>query len=219
VGITASTARALATAQFRRQAFAGSHDPAQTDAECLVRVAPLVMHGFDQIETALTSVVDAARMTCQAPLLLDSCRLFALMTHCALAGNTMERILHPPDALLTGAALRREVEELAAATPMAAPLIGSMGGGNEVLVALGAVRWAFGTTRNFRAAVLAAVNLGGNSDVFGACCGLLAGAHYGVNGIPAPWLQALAQRERITEFADQLLTTMLVRMGEGGGLP
>jgi ADP-ribosylglycohydrolase len=216
LGITAATARALAAAQWRRQAFAGSHDPAQTDPEPLVRVAPVVMNRFDQIEEALTDAVDAARMTCQAPLVLDSCRLFALMTHCALAGHTMERILKPPATPLSGVSLRHEVAAIAAEAPVPPMAAGKAGVGNDVRSALRAVRWACGTTRSFRAAVLAAVNLGGNADVFGACSGLLAGAHYGVSGIPGPWLQALAHRELITEFADRLLTTTLVRMGEAG---
>ena len=43
VGITASVSRALAAAKWRRQAFAGSHDPSQLDPEPLARVAPVVM--------------------------------------------------------------------------------------------------------------------------------------------------------------------------------
>jgi ADP-ribosylglycohydrolase len=216
VGITASTARALATAQWRRQSFAGSHDPLQTDPEPLVRVAPVVLYQFDQLEAALIDAVDAARMTCQAPLVLDSCRLLALMTHSALSGNPLERIVRLPATLLADAGLRREVAAIAA-EPCSLPTADlPCEAGNDVLSALRAVRWALGTTGNFRSAVLAAVNLGGNSDVFGACCGLLAGAHYGANSIPAAWLQALAQREHITELADQLLTATLVRMGEAG---
>jgi ADP-ribosylglycohydrolase len=215
VGITASTARSLATAQWRRQAFAGSHDPAQLDPEPLVRVAPLVMNRFDQIEEALADAVTAARMTCQAPLVLDSCRLFAAMTHAALAGHSKERILRPSAALFAGAVLRPEVAAIAAESPLP-PAAGAKVAGSDVLAALRAVRWAFGTTGNFRTAVLSAVNLGGNADVMGACCGQLAGACYGVSGIPASWLLALTQRERIIDLADQLLTATLVRMGEAG---
>ena len=46
VGISASVARALATAQYKRQPFAGSHDPEQLDKEPLSRVAPVVMYFF-----------------------------------------------------------------------------------------------------------------------------------------------------------------------------
>src|SRR5262249_38854232 len=40
VAITAATARALAQAQWRRQPFSGSHDPAAADPETLSRVPP-----------------------------------------------------------------------------------------------------------------------------------------------------------------------------------
>src|SRR6185437_4043115 len=46
VGITASTARALAMAQWRRQPFSGSHDPAQLDPEVLSRVGPVALFFF-----------------------------------------------------------------------------------------------------------------------------------------------------------------------------
>ena len=41
VGISANVARALATAQYKRQPFAGSHDPEQLDKDPLSRVAPV----------------------------------------------------------------------------------------------------------------------------------------------------------------------------------
>src|SRR5256885_15292677 len=41
VGITAGTARALALAQWRRQAYSGSHDPEALDPEALSRVVPV----------------------------------------------------------------------------------------------------------------------------------------------------------------------------------
>ena len=46
VGISANVARALATALYKRQPFAGSHDPAQLDKDPLSRVAPVVMYFF-----------------------------------------------------------------------------------------------------------------------------------------------------------------------------
>ena len=69
-------------------------------------------------------------------------------------------------------------------------------------------------TSNFREGALRAVNLGGNSDVIGAVYGQVAGALYGVAGIPRPWRQALAHSELIVDIADQLLQSALVELGE-----
>ncbi len=62
-----------------------------------------------------------------------------------------------------------------------------------------------------------AINLGGDSDVIGAVYGQLAGAHYGLAGIPRAWRQALAQSELIAELADQLLQNALLELGERVG--
>ena len=64
-----------------------------------------------------------------------------------------------------------------------------------------------------RAAVLHAANLGGDSDVTSAVCGQLAGAFYGVGGIPAAWRVELLRAPLIESFADRLLARALVQMG------
>lgn len=57
---------------------------------------------------------------------------------------------------------------------------------------------------SFREAVVAAVNLGGDADTVGAIVGGLAGARYGYEAIPAPWLSALQDREELLALARRL---------------
>ena len=52
---------------------------------------------------------------------------------------------------------------------------------------LEAALWAFHDAKDFREAVLRAVNLGDDADTTGAVCGQLAGAYWGESGIPAGW--------------------------------
>ena len=47
-------------------------------------------------------------------------------------------------------------------------------------------------------------NLGGDADTTGAVYGQLAGVLYGVEGIPAGWLEKIAQRSLIEEKAEGL---------------
>lgn len=68
-----------------------------------------------------------------------------------------------------------------------------------------AALWAFFTTDSFKDAVLKAVNLGGDSDTIGAVCGQLAGAHYGLSGIPKEWIDRLFQHEELLDVTDRLL--------------
>ncbi len=66
--------------------------------------------------------------------------------------------------------------------------------------------WAFHSTENFRAGALAVVNLGEDADTTGAVYGQIAGAYYGVEGIPAEWQMKLAMRELIEQRARELHT-------------
>ncbi len=195
VGITAGTARALAAAQWRRQMFSGSHDPAVLDPEPLSRVAPVVMYFFAEREAAEEQAAQAARPTCQAPAVLTACRTLARALHAALAGRPRETIV--------------------AALPGAAPSGGSRSGeaGATAPQALGAALDTFGGTGNFRDAVLAAANLGGNSDVIAAVTGALAGAHYTASAIPALWRNSLMKQHLIEGFADRLLAHALLGLG------
>ncbi len=56
---------------------------------------------------------------------------------------------------------------------------------------LEAALWAFNTTGSFEEALVAAVNLGGDSDTIGAVCGQVAGAYYGFEAIPDRWVKAI----------------------------
>ena len=70
---------------------------------------------------------------------------------------------------------------------------------------LEAALWAFQRSETFRDGVLLAVNLGDDADTTGAVYGQLAGAYYGVQGIPSEWRTKLAYRDLIERFAARLL--------------
>ena len=197
VGITAGTAKALALAQWRRQAFSGPHDPAILDPESLSRVAPVAMYFFAQGPTvAAEQAADAARTTCQAPLVLACCRALARALHAALSGQ-------PKTAIV---AAGRSMDPSIAQSPDAAPP-------DTAPAVLAAALDAFDRTPNFREAVLAAANLGGSSDVVAAVCGALAGAHYSAGAIPGPWRSSLMKKDWLESYADRLLAHALLGLG------
>ena len=196
LGITAGTARALAMAQWRRQQFSGTHDPEAQDAEVLSRVAPVVMYFFADAETAVEQAAEAARTTCQAPRVLAACRALAFGLHAALSGL-------PKATILTRA--RSATEPL---VPGGAPVARS-----SAAAALAAAIEVFGSTHNFRDAVLAAANRGGNSDVVAGAAGALAGAHYTAGAIPTLWRNSLMKKQLIETCADRLLAHALLELG------
>jgi ADP-ribosyl-[dinitrogen reductase] hydrolase len=69
---------------------------------------------------------------------------------------------------------------------------------------LNASFWAFDRAHSFDEAVLSAVNLGDDADTVGAITGQLAGAKYGVEGIPPEWINQLAESKMIIGVADNL---------------
>ena len=71
--------------------------------------------------------------------------------------------------------------------------------------ALEAALWAFWHSNSFEHGALLAVNLGDDADTTGAIYGQLAGAYYGLEGIPESWRQQLAMRELIEEYSVKLL--------------
>jgi ADP-ribosyl-[dinitrogen reductase] hydrolase len=78
-------------------------------------------------------------------------------------------------------------------------------GSGYIVESLEAALWCFARTETYRDAVLLAANLGDDADTTAAVCGQLAGAHYGVAAIPAPWREKLAMRGEIEGFARDLL--------------
>ncbi|NEP85113.1 MAG: ADP-ribosylglycohydrolase family protein, partial [Okeania sp. SIO3B3] len=78
-------------------------------------------------------------------------------------------------------------------------------GNGYVVPALEAALWAFFSTDDYRACVLAAANLGDDADTTAAIAGQLAGASYGEQGIPAEWRSKLAMYDRIDALATGLV--------------
>ena len=71
---------------------------------------------------------------------------------------------------------------------------------------LEAALWAFNTTETFEDGLIAAVNLGGDSDSIGAVFGQIAGAHYGFDAIPQRWVKGVKTWPTVDERIDAFLT-------------
>jgi ADP-ribosyl-[dinitrogen reductase] hydrolase len=78
-------------------------------------------------------------------------------------------------------------------------------GSGYVVKSLEAALWASHDAKDFREAVLRAVNFGDDADTTGAVCGQLAGAYWGESGIPIEWREGLARPEMIERTLKGLL--------------
>jgi ADP-ribosyl-[dinitrogen reductase] hydrolase len=69
--------------------------------------------------------------------------------------------------------------------------------------------WSVGRSGDFRGAVLTAANLGEDADTTAAIAGQLAGALYGLENVPAIYLEDLTWRSIIENLAVKLFYTEL----------
>ena len=73
-----------------------------------------------------------------------------------------------------------------------------------VVHTLEAALWSVARTGDFRNAVLLAANLADDADTVAAVTGQLAGALYGLSGIPDRWLDRVAWKDRLLQAGQQL---------------
>lgn len=73
-----------------------------------------------------------------------------------------------------------------------------------VVDTLEAAIWCFLNTDSYKDCVLKAVNLGDDTDTVGAVAGGLAGLYYGLEEIPAEWIELLPKKEWIIELAKKM---------------
>ena len=208
VGISPATTRALATAQWTGNPFAGSHDPARADAEPLARIGPAVAFGLANPREAVESAVSCARITHQAPLTLDAVRYFAGLLAGALAGASKEVLLAPHFSPVPGlwdsTTLKKRVQDVAAGSWRRSKPRAIVIGEHAAAGALEAALWAFERGNSPGECLGVAASLGGDADITAAIVGQLAGAHYGATALPKAWRAMLARGDEIEAMADAL---------------
>jgi len=194
--------------------FSGSCDPQAAGNGSLMRLAPVVLAYARHPEAAIRRAAESSRTTHGAVEAVDACRYFAGLLLGALSGSGKEALLGPSFSPVPGLWGREPL------CPRIAEIAGGsfhmreppeIRGTGYVVQSLEAALWAFARGEDFPTGALLAVNLGDDADTTGAIYGQLAGAHYGVGGIPAHWRARIAQREKIRGFAD-LLDVLAVQL-------
>lgn len=180
--------------------IAGSTRVTSAGNGSLMRLAPVPMFFFPDVETAEHFAAESSRTTHGATECVDACRFFARVTCRALEGKNKEAVLLGDAGRFTGAVRLAEIVQGEYRHKPEREIIGS----GYVVESLEAALWSFQRTDSFRDAVLAAANLGGDADTTAAICGQVAGAYYGAAGIPAAWLERLTMVNEITDLADRL---------------
>jgi ADP-ribosyl-[dinitrogen reductase] hydrolase len=148
-------------------------------------------------EQAVHYAAESSRTTHAAAECLDACRLLSAMLCEAFDGGAKDAIARGHDGLSLTAP---KIAAIAQGDYLD-KAVDDIRGSGYVVDCLEAALWCFFHTDSFEEAVLAAANLGDDADTTAAVCGQLAGAHYGIEGIPARWLNRLAGRSMIEQMA------------------
>jgi ADP-ribosyl-[dinitrogen reductase] hydrolase len=187
--------------QFRQtgEPFSGSTHPRSAGNGCLMRLAPVPMFFYPDAAQALWYAGESSRTTHAAQECVEASRLFGAMLVRALAGAGREEILTNHDDLNLTPTL-----QAIAAGEYRDWAIDQIRGSGYVVESLTAALWCFWTTTTYAEAVLTATNLGDDADTTAAICGQIAGAYYGLSGIPQPWQERVTDRAAILALAHQL---------------
>ncbi|MCQ6561515.1 ADP-ribosylglycohydrolase family protein [Paenibacillus mendelii] len=187
------------------EGYSGLDDPRLAGNGSIMRLAPVPMYYAEQPAMAVQYAAMSSRTTHSARECVDACRLFAALIVAALSGLPKDEVLRPEaHAVWLGEEpLAPKVQEIRddSYRVKQPPIIQGTG---YVIQSLEAALWAFAQTSSFEEGALLAVNLGDDADTTGAVYGQLAGAYYGLGGIPVRWVEMIAKREHISSLAENL---------------
>jgi ADP-ribosyl-[dinitrogen reductase] hydrolase len=196
IGITTREAlhRFLATGD----PVAGSVDPMKAGNGSIMRLAPVALRWAGSREQAIAAARAQSVTTHAAPAAVEACAFLAELLTDAIATGSKEAVLR-----------RRAASE---------PSIAAVGAGSwrgkerhqirssgYVVHTLEAALWCIDRSDEFAQAVLLAANLADDADTVAAVTGQIAGALWGLTGIPRDWLDRLAWREKLENTARLLI--------------
>ncbi len=207
--IGGATARSLDRFAATREAFDQHPDQSAAANGSLMRLAAVPIRWHSDPVTASEMSGESSRTTHPAMRPVDACRVLGAMTGALIGGAPAAEVMSP--SFWQFGPLDREVAAVVEGSwqRKEPPLIRGTG---YCVDALEAALWAVAGAADFREAILRAANLGDDADTTAAITGQLAGARWGISGIPETWSGRLVNTERITALATGLFLA-------GGGTP
>jgi ADP-ribosyl-[dinitrogen reductase] hydrolase len=174
--------------------LAGSADPRKAGNGALMRLSPVAVRYWNDRDRLIEVARLQTATTHGAAECLEASANFAELLADVISGKPLAVALASPAATRIKDGWRGTHRD-------------DIHGTGYVVDCLNAALWAVSRTTSFHSAILLAANLGDDADTTAAVAGQLAGAVYGLSGIPREWLERLALRERIESLADQLFKT------------
>ncbi|ABY98655.1 TPA: ADP-ribosylarginine hydrolase Tri1 [Pseudomonas putida] len=176
----------------------GNYDPSTAGNGSIIRLAPTAIFRRHSLSASWWESVTQSSVTHNADEAVNCCQLLAAQLHLALNGADKEETLAPavrslrPRPMIINAGEYKQKSR---------DQIRSSG---YVVDTLEAALWAVWNSNNFHDAILLAANLADDADSVAATAGQLAGALYGVSGMPPEWVEKVAWSQHIQKLAQEL---------------
>ena len=202
-----TTRSALVRFEQSREAYCGSTDKWSAGNGSIMRLAPVPLFYARNPKEAIEKSGESSLTTHGAPNAVDACRYLGGLLVGAVNGVSKEHLLsegyNPCGENWKENDLSSEIYDIVCGSfkHLQPPEIKGSG---YVVKSLEAALWAFYKSETFESGCLMAVNLGDDADTTGAVYGQLAGAYYGIEGIPAAWLAKLSYRQLIEQYAERI---------------
>jgi ADP-ribosyl-[dinitrogen reductase] hydrolase len=147
----------------------------------VMRMLPVALFTLGNHDLLDRHVIEQAHITHNHPLSDAACVWFGRLMHLALAGAEKTRLRKELEGLFTLHGNFRYDHYRGLST-------------GYVVDTMQTVFHYFFRNGSFEKCLIAAVNQGGDADTTGAITGALAGAYYGMEGIPARWLKKMNKK-------------------------
>lgn len=197
IGLTVSSAldRYLQT----KNPYSGSTDERSSGNGSLMRLAPIPMFYRCNFDMCIKYAGESSRTTHGSAECIDTCKFFAGLIYNAFEAKDKNEIFDKNAYVPTC----QRIQEIASCDFLNLDYSQIRGTGYVVDALLSAL-WCFMKGNSFEESILLAANLGDDADTTAAICGQIAGAYYGLSGIPSRWREKITQGEDIAVLAESL---------------
>lgn len=171
----------------------------------LMRVAPIGLVYFRDMEIALSNAALSSNATHPYPRCAECCQIYTRLIVRALNGASKEELAEEFARInFTDVKVKQRLDRYSSLTDWENTDEEHIKSSGYVLSTLEAALWAFFTTSTFKSGAVKVVNLGDDADTVGAVYGGLAGSYYGLEEIPADWIASLQKKNVVEEIASGL---------------
>jgi len=199
IGMTVSSA--LDTYLKTKDPFSGSTDEYSSGNGSIMRLSPIPIFYHDDYDRCIKYAGESSRTTHGSDECIDSCKLFASLIFNAFHADSKAEIFetnrYMPYHESVVAIANRDFLSLDYT---------QINGSGYVVESIVSALWCFMNSDSFEECILLAANLGNDADTTAAICGQIAGAYYGLSGIPERWRESITMGNEIEALALELFT-------------